>query len=95
MVVNQVHVHGVCTLKAPDNAPVGTDGDRLETAQVVFQRMQPEAWQVHVFRRFGPVQHGKDVFDLVEHVGPDLRPVSAFKKPFQTAMPEAPYHCEM
>ena len=74
---------------------LGADGDGPESAQVPFQRMQPEAGQVHVVRHFGTVQNSKDIFYPFEQICPDLRPVPTFKKPFQTAMPKAPYHFAM
>jgi hypothetical protein len=94
MVVNQIHINGICAFEAPNEPPVCADGYRPEAAQITSQGMYPEPGKVHFLRRGRHIQPSQDVFNLLEHIRPDLRRFAALIQALQTAMSKARYHIE-
>src|SRR3990172_196642 len=95
MVVCQIHVAGVPVLETEDHAPVGADCYAPETPPVALERVQPEPRQVHVLRRAGPVQNGKNVPHLLHLIGADSLVLIALEQPLKPLVPEALDHGEM
>jgi hypothetical protein len=81
------------TASVPSKRQIIRQLARTVTAQK--PRRLVETGQVQDFRPIGPVKHGKDVFDPVEHVCRDLRSVVSLVQSFQSAMPEAFDHVTM
>ena len=47
MIVGEVDIIGAACLETEDDPPVGPNGHRPEAAEVILQRMELEARQVH------------------------------------------------
>jgi hypothetical protein len=60
VVINQLNVKSVCSVKAENDTPVGSHRHGPETPQIAFERMQPVAWKVEGLRRSGSIQTAKN-----------------------------------
>ena len=92
MVIDQVHVSGTRAREAKDNAPVAGHGDRPITGKIAFQRMQPEARQIHA----GGSRHLVETCQDTLHLG-NVRWRHPLSIPFleeklETLVPEADNH---
>jgi hypothetical protein len=48
MVVEQIDIERIAITEAEDDAPVGGYVDRPKALQLAFERVEPEAWGIHV-----------------------------------------------
>src|SRR5262249_30875977 len=92
VIVDQINVSGVLSLKAEDHTPIGFYGDGPEAFQFPFQRVKPEAWRVHVARRARLIQPGEDATQFFYILGADFAAVVILEESFQTLVPKASYH---
>ena len=63
MVVHEIDIDRVASLKAEGDPEVPRDSDGPEAVQVAAEPMQAEAGSVHVFGSFGVVQLVEDALD--------------------------------
>ena len=92
MIVEKIHVGRITLLESENDPPVRLHGHTPESGKPSLQWMQPEPWQVHMFRFTRLVQARQNSADLFEmhRVQPTL--VIALIQALQAAMPEATYH---
>ena len=64
MVVEQIDIEGIASLEAEDDAPVGGYVDRPKALQLALERVEPEAWGIHVGHGRRDVQAAQDTADL-------------------------------
>jgi hypothetical protein len=83
VVVNQFNIARVSVLESKDHAPVCPNRDSIEPFPVPFQRMRPEAWQIHIVRTGRTIEHRKDIFDLLKKVSSNPFSLTVFKQPLQ------------
>ena len=83
MVINQFNIARVSFLEPEDHAPVRPNRDSIEPFPIPFQRMEPEARQIHIVRTDRTIEHRKDIFYLLKKVGSDPFGLTVFKKPLQ------------
>jgi len=60
MVVFQIHVAGIASLKAVGQPPVRSYRYRPATLAIALQRVQPERGLVHILRDAGLIQRRED-----------------------------------
>jgi hypothetical protein len=65
VIVDVIHVKGVTSLEAKDDAPVRPDGNGPEAFKIARQAVQSKARQVHIFRPSCSVENGKDIFHFL------------------------------
>lgn len=82
MVINQFNIASVSFLEPEDHTPVCPNRDSIEPFPVPFQRMEPEAGQIHIVRTGRTIEHRKDIFYLLKKIGPDPFGLTIFKKRF-------------
>ena len=92
MVVHQVNVNGVAAFKAEYHTIIRPYRDGVETFQVSFEGVKPEARKIHVPYGAGAVQDGQNVFNLLDVIGTNAFAVAVFEKPFQSLVPKTLYH---
>jgi hypothetical protein len=68
VIVDQVYVHSVSAIEAPDDSPIGANGDCPESAQIALELTQAKSGQVHILQAVGTFQDSKDVLNLRQHV---------------------------
>jgi hypothetical protein len=95
MIINQLNIKGVTILEPENDPPVCTNGDCPESFAVAFELMQAIAGKVEGLRRFRSIERGKNIFNSVGEVCPDLAAVALLEKPFQPPVLEAPDHFEV
>lgn len=81
MVVNQFNIARVAVLKSEDHPPVCPNRDSVEPFPIPFQRMQPEAGQIHIVRTGRTIEHRKDILDLLKKISPNPFRLTVFKQP--------------
>jgi len=92
VVIDQINIGGVALLKAEDDPPVGAHGDAPVPREVAFERMEPEARQVELFRSGRFVETGQHTGDFVHVLRVHLAPVIVFVKSSQAAMSKLSDH---
>ena len=61
MVIDIINIQPIITHKSKNHPPVGTDSNRPEAPQFTFERVEPEARQVHIRRSNGRVKTRENV----------------------------------
>ena len=70
--------------KSKYNAPVRSNRDAPETLEPAFERVEPKAGKFHIRRDPGAVEHGEDVFDLLDHVALEPSTFAVDKKSLES-----------
>ena len=92
MVVHKVNVNRVANFKAEYHTVIRPHNDGVETFQVSFEGVKPEARKIHVPYGTGAVQDGQNVFNLLDVIGTAAFAVAVLEKPFQSLVPKTLYH---
>jgi hypothetical protein len=92
VIVKKVHVSRIAILEPENNPPIFLYGHAPESGEFSLQRMQPEPWQVHVFRFARLVQARQNSQYLFEMPGVQSTRFIALIQALQATMPEATYH---
>jgi hypothetical protein len=92
VVVNQLNVIDLSSIKPKNNSPVGSDCNRPKASPVALQRMQVKARQAQILNGGGFVQMDEDGSNFVPHVGPYPCRIVLLKEPFQAPVPETDDH---
>jgi hypothetical protein len=82
VIVDQINIVGVALLKPKYDPPIRPDGNAPETSKIACKTVQSEAGQIHVFRLFGAIENGEDVFNLLQLIRADALSLVVFKEPF-------------
>jgi hypothetical protein len=90
MVVEQIDIEGIAIFEAENDAPVGGYLNRPEAFQLALERVEPEAWGVHVSHSRRDVQAAQDAADLGHVLRPDTAAIALLEEALQPPMPEAP-----
>ncbi len=92
MIIGQLNVPCITVLKAEDDPPVGTQGQRPEAPQIAFELVQAITRQVESLRCTGGIEKSQNFLNGIDKISTDAAAVTPLIKTFQTAMFEAPYH---
>lgn len=95
MVVDQIDIMSVASIKAEDDTPIRSNSHSPEPGQVALERMQPETGQVHPADLVSLIETRENALNLFDLVRPDLAPIAFLVQPPQSAMPKAPDHGNM
>ena len=92
MVIHQIHMGCVLAGKLEDNAPVSRYGHRPLAFARPLQGMEPEAWQIHVFRLGADIEHRQNLADPADVLRVDAAMIPCAEKPFKAFMPKSKDH---
>ena len=92
MVVNQVDVPHIATVKAESDAPVCAHADRPVPAQPPLERMQPERGCVNILRSGRGIEEVKNHPDLPRVLGRNAAWVVSFVEPSKLSVLKATDH---
>jgi len=92
VVVDQFDVQGVAVHESKDDAPIGADCDRPESAEISFQCMQSEARQPQFLGGRGHIEQGQDPNNGINQIRPNSPAFTVFIKPIQRATLQIPDH---
>lgn len=92
MVVDQFDVQSVAVDESEDDAPIGADGHRPESAAISFQGMQAEARQPQFLGGRGHVEQSQDSNDGIDQIRPNPPALTVLIKPIQGATLQIPDH---
>lgn len=95
MIVDQINIVSVASVKAEDDAPVCPDCNAPKAFKLAFQGVQPETRQVHVFGPASLVQDGKNIFYFLNVIGAEAFGFPILEEPCEALMPEALNHVTM
>lgn len=90
MVVNQVQIAGIVSLKSKRDTPVRSHRYCPVTLQLSLQRVKPVTGDAHVTRALCLIQDGQDSADLVYEIRPDQPWLVFLVQLTQPLVPEAP-----
>jgi hypothetical protein len=79
-------------VKAEDYSPVGAYCNGPKAFKRAFERMQPEARQIHVANGSGGVKGRQNIPQLANVIRAYAARVVLFKKPPQSLVADCPYH---
>jgi hypothetical protein len=92
VVVNQINLAGLPTLKPEDHAPVRPHRHTPEVLPIALESVQPKSRKVHIRGSWRAVKDGEDVLDLLDVVRTYPFSVAVLEESFQAFVPEALNH---
>ena len=78
MVINQLDINGIRSLKAKNNPPVGSHRDGPEALQISFKSMQVVTGKIHCLRRHRPIEGGQYALDFFPQVWTNAAGIASF-----------------
>jgi len=69
MIIHKIDVIGVPGFKTKNDTPISRNTDRPETFQIAFERMQPEAGDIHIRNHGCFIKTGEDARDFISLIG--------------------------
>jgi hypothetical protein len=93
VVINQINLHGVPVfIKTKEQPPVAGHMHGIKPCPIAAQRMQAQAWEIHIGGGMAGVQPSQKGAKALHLILFNAACVAAFVKGFQALMPEAPNH---
>lgn len=80
MVIYQVHAGRFPLLETENDPPIGSHGYGPKTLELACQRVQPEAWKIHVLDFLCAIEQAKDVFDSLDVLRVDAAAIAIFEQ---------------
>jgi hypothetical protein len=87
-------IDGITLFKPEGYPPVARDGHGEMTLQRSFERMQPEAWKIHVLRPAAAVEQSEDVAQLLQVLRCNSSRRPAIVERLEPSMPERSDHSQ-
>ena len=84
MIVLQIDIHGVLTVEFKSDPPVSRNGNRKLSLPITNERMELEAWKVHVPRLSRCIQPDQHPFDARSMLSGHALVATPRKKELQT-----------
>jgi hypothetical protein len=88
VIIHVIDIDYVFALETKDDSPVPADIDGKKSMKIAFQWMKPQTRKVHVLRRFGAGQSGKNQAEALRVIGPNAALTSGHKEFLQSSVPE-------
>jgi hypothetical protein len=92
MVVGQINVKCVASLKAKNDPPVGTHDDGPKAFKIANESVKTESRNVHVFDCYRRIQKTENIIDPLDMLWADAFAITIFEEAFKALVAEADDH---